>query len=146
MKRNGKGMISIVDASVFLAVIGLIAAGMFAYSAAADDKEPLAKDLYDTFFAIELQSSDLFDDPDTRTVRMCDLIAAYMVTGEGKVMEYVDSVLRSMIPPIYGYLLVFEYDGRVIMAGEGGNGLSSRYHGEMTIMNGNTMRATLSLY
>jgi len=146
MNRNGKGMVSIVDASVFMVVIGLIAAGMFAYSSHVVEKEPLAKELYDSFFVIELQSGDLFDDPDTRTVRMCDLIAAYMVTGKGTVKEYVDDVLRSIIPPIYDYLFVFEYDGFVMITGDGGRVLSSRYQGEMTIISGNTMRATLSLY
>ncbi|MCL2608163.1 MAG: hypothetical protein FWD92_06400 [Methanomassiliicoccaceae archaeon] len=146
MIRGRKGMISIVDASVFIVIIGLIAAGMFAYSSAAIEKEPLAKEMYDAFFAIELHSSDLFDDPDTRNVRICDLMAAYMTTGEGSVKEYAEDILRSIIPPVYGYLFVFEYGGSVMTIGNGGNVLSSSYHGEKRIINGNTMRASLSLY
>ncbi|MDR0791003.1 MAG: hypothetical protein LBE47_00510 [Methanomassiliicoccaceae archaeon] len=146
MRKDKKAMAALIDAFMFITIIGLIAAGMFAYSNAAVQKETVAKTMHDTFFSIELRTNDIFDDTDTQSVRMCDLVAAYMVTGEGGTREYIENVLGSIIPPIYGYMMIFEYKGHTMIIGGIGNKLSSQYSGEMTILDGNIMRATLSLY
>jgi len=141
-----KGMAAIIDAFIFITIIGLIAAGMFAYSSAGTESETDAKKLHDTFFGIELKMNDVFDDGDTRTVRISDLLAAHMVTGEGDVREYAENVLRSIIPPIYRFLMVFEYDGHTLTIGEKGGGLSSQYSADIMITGGKVMRTSLSLY
>ena len=141
-----KGMAAIIDAFIFITIIGLIAAGMFAYSSAGSESETDAKRVHDTFFAIELKMNDVFDDGDTRTVRISDLIAAHLVTGDGNVEEYAEDVLRSVIPPIYRFLMTFEYDGHTLTIGERGGTLSSHYSADIIIAGGKVMRASLSLY
>jgi len=139
-------MASVIDAMMFITVIALVAAGMFAYSSVTSDEKTEAKTLHDTFFSIELRTSDLFDGTDTQSVRMCDLIAAYMMSGRGDVREYTEHVLASVIPPIYGYEFTFEYEGRVMTIGGGGDILTSQYSSEMVILGGKMMRTSLSLY
>jgi hypothetical protein len=145
MRKDKNAMAALIYAFIFITIIGLIAAGMFAYNA-FNDKETAAKTMHDTFFSIELRTNDVFSDTDTQCVRMCDLVAAYMVTGEGDMIGYIESVLTSIIPPIYEYIMIFEYDGRTMTIGGPGNKLSSHYSSEMRIIDGRTMRASLSLY
>ena len=146
MIRDRKAMASIIDAFMFITVIGLIAAGMFAYSGASGDNETVAGTVYDTFFGIELRTSDMFCGTDTQSVRMCDLVAAYMVSGESKVLEYMKNTLDSIVPPVCKYEFTFEYNGRSLTIGEKGDRLTSRFSSEMMISDGNVMRASLSLY
>ncbi|MDR0778880.1 MAG: hypothetical protein LBE48_05550 [Methanomassiliicoccaceae archaeon] len=146
MRKDKKAMASLIDAFIFITIIGLIAAGMFAYNSVNTEKQTTAKTAYDTFFSIELRTNDLFEDTDTQRVKMCDLAAAHMVTGKGDTKEYINEVLGSIIPPVYVYKMVFEYDGRTMIIGGEGNALSSHYSSEIKIIDGKTMRASLSLY
>ena len=146
MRLGKKAMASTIDAFMFITIITLIAAGMFAYSSVPEDKETLAKTAYDAFFDTKLKANDMFEDTDTQNVRMCDLVAAYMVTGEGDVIAYAEDVMRASISPVHSYLLTVEYKGRTLTIGPGGDVLSSRYSSEMTVSDGNIMRASLSVY
>jgi hypothetical protein len=144
--RGKKGMASVIDVMMFITVIALVAAGMFAYSSLTHDETTEAKTLHDAFFSIELRTNDLFNETDTQSVRMCDLVAAHMMSGRGDVREYTEHVLASVIPPIYGYEFTFEYEGRVMTVGNGGYILTSQYSSEMVILGGKMMRTSLSLY
>ena len=146
MIAGKKGMASVIDAFMFITVIALIAAGMFAYSSLTAEEGAEAKALHDTFFSIELRTNDLFEETDTQSVRMCDLVAAHMASGKGDVKEYVESVLGSIIPPIYGYEFKFEYEGHVLTIGDGGNVLRSHYSSDIVILGGKVMHTSLSLY
>ena len=143
--NDRKGMAAVIDAFIFITIIGLIAAGMFAYSH-LEDRSGDAKEMYDVFFGIELKTNDTFPDTDTQIVRMCDLVAAYMVTGQGSMKEYTEDVLRTIIPPVHDFIFTFEYDGIVMTMGEGGNRLISSYSSDITILGGKVMRASLSIY
>jgi len=145
MALDKKGMAAMIDAFMFITIIGLIAAGMFAYSHGAVE-DTVAKDAYDSFFDIKLRTNDVFDGTDTQPVGICDLVAAYMMTGNGDILGYAENALRSIISPVHGYSMTFEYNGRTLTIGDGGNVLTSRYSSEMTISDGKIMRASLSIY
>jgi hypothetical protein len=138
-------MAAVIDAFIFITIIGLIAAGMFIHSA-ADEKWAKAKEYHDAFFAIELRTNDIFEDTDTQSVKICDLIAAYMVSDEGIAREYAENALNRMIPPIYNYRFVFEYDGIVMIIGTEGGKLTSQYSSETMIISGKAMRSSLTIY
>ena len=146
MIRNRKAMAAVIDAFIFITIIGLIAAGMFAYSNIGNEKHAKAKEYHDAFFSIELRTNDMFDGTDTQCVRMCDLVAAHMASDEGTVREYAENVMNNIVPPIYGYSFIFEYDGRVMAIGGEGERLTSQYSSEIMIISGKPMRATLTLY
>ena len=138
-------MASTIDAFMFITVITLIAAGMFAYSGIHDD-DTMAKNAYDAFFDTKLRTDDLFGDTDTQIFKMCDLVAAYMMTGEGDVPVYAEEVMRTLISPVHSYSMTIEYRGRTLTVGPGGDVLDSRYSSEMRVSDGNTMKASLSVY
>jgi hypothetical protein len=119
---------------------------MFAYSNISDDRDVIAKDLHDTFFSTELKVNDMFEDTDTQCVKMCDLVAAYIVSKEGSVLEYVKGILGAMIPPMYSYEFRFEYDGTVLTIGDGGGRPISSYSSKVAISDGKIMNTSLSLY
>lgn len=146
LRYDRKAMAAIIDALMFITVIGLIVAGMFAYSNMTDERETIAKDVHDTFFGIELRMDDMFEDTDGQSVRMCDLVAAYMASGKGDVLLYIKDILSSIIPPTYSYLYTFEYGGRTLTVGDKGNKLTSQYSSDVMISDGKMMRTSLSLY
>ncbi|MDR0198292.1 MAG: hypothetical protein LBI08_00930 [Methanomassiliicoccaceae archaeon] len=146
MIRDKKGMAAVMDAFIFITIIGLIAAGMFAYSHADGEKGTKAKEYYDAFFSIELRMNDVFEGTDTQCVMICDLIAAYIASDEGVVREYAEHVLSNIIPPVYGHRFVFIYDGHMMTIGNEGERLTSQYSSEIPIISGKMMYATLSLY
>jgi hypothetical protein len=139
-------MAAIADAFIFITIIGLIATGMFAYSNLSDGDGAQAKEYYDMFFAVELKMNDVFEGTDTKCVRMCDLIAAHISSDEGTVREYAERILGIIIPPVCDYVFVFEFNGRTMTVGERGGKITSQYSSEITIINGMTMHASLTVY
>jgi len=146
VKLGKKAMAAVIDAFIFITIIGIIAAGMFVYSHSDDNRNAMAKEYHDSFFAIELRTNDLFEGTDTQCVRMCDLVAAHIASDEGTVREYAENVMRSIIPPIYGYKFVFEYDGRTMAIGDGDGRVISQYSSDTVIISGKTMHSVLYVY
>ena len=145
MRSGKKGMAAVIDAFIFITIIGLIAAGMFAYSHSAD-RDAMAKEYHDSFFAIELRTNDLFEGTDTQCAMMCDLIAAHIASDEGTVREYAEETMNNIIPPIYGYKFVFEYDGHTMSIGNGDGRVISQYSSDTVIISGKTMHSVLYVY
>jgi hypothetical protein len=146
VKPGKKAMAAVIDAFVFITVIGLRAAGMFIHIGTDDGKGMKAKEYCNAFFSIELRMNDLFDEPDTQCVMMCDLMAAHISSDEGTVKEYAERVLDSIIPPIYSYRMVCVYDDNTLEIGDGDGNPISQYSSDIAIINGLTMYVSLSLY
>ena len=134
-----------MDALVFMTIIGLLVAGIFAYSAPAE-KNTDAKEVHDMFFSVELRTSDLFDDPDTQIIRMCDLVAVCILTGDEDILDRIEKILHSLAPPFSGCIFVFEYGGHTLVIGETGEKLRSQYSSSVAVSDGNIMRTTLTIY
>ena len=145
MKLNRKAMAATMDALVFIAIIGLVAAGIFAYSVQYENNTD-AKEIHDMFFSVELRTSDVYDDPDTQIVRMCDLVAVYILSGKEEIFDCMNHVLTSVVPPFTQYRFVFEYRGDTLMIGGAGDVITSQYSSSVAVSDGNVMKTTFTLY
>ena len=129
--RNRKGMLSSLDAMIFLSVMVLVSAGLFAYASLT------SKDVADSFFSAELRASDLYPTEDDQTAPICDILAACINSGNlTKAKEYTEKVMRDLIPRHSSFLVEMEFNGKVLTAGAAGSGVSSYYETEYATAGG----------
>ncbi|MDD3128650.1 MAG: hypothetical protein PHW16_05290 [Candidatus Methanomethylophilaceae archaeon] len=135
--RNRKGMLSSLDAMIFLSVMVLVSAGLFAYASFEDPETITSKDVADSFFSAELRASDLYPTEDDQTAPICDILAACINSGNlTKAKEYTEKVMRDLIPRHSSFLVEMEFNGKVLTAGAAGSGVSSYYETEYATAGG----------
>ena len=143
--KDKKGLTAMVDAMIFIFVIGLAASAAFAFGG----EEPAANDassISDSIFSARLRTCDLIDTEDSGLVSMPDLVAFYIITGEGETADYIESILDSLLQRPHSYHLEVDYKGDVISIGDGiGDPISSSVK-EFTVTYGGTIKADLKLY
>jgi hypothetical protein len=144
MRMNRKGMAAVMDAMLFIAVLGLAASAIFVHIS-DDPDEPLAGRIHRDIFATELRVSDVFDADDSRVVPIDIIIAAHLSSGEGDVEEYLRSLLRAMVPIPHGFELRCEFRGSVMTISEGGGTPSSGYSSERPAAGG-ILKTTLTIF
>ena len=92
--RNRKGMLSSLDAMIFLSVMVLVSAGLFAYASFEDPETITSKDVADSFFSAELRASDLYPTEDDQTAPICDILAACINSESDKGEGDTEKVMR----------------------------------------------------
>ena len=144
--RSREGMLSSIDAMVFLSVMVLVSAGLFAYSSFEEPDSVTSKDVTESFFAAELSDSDLYTTEDAHTVPVCDLLAACINTGNvEKAMLYTERVMRDLIPKHHSFFTEMEFNGRLMTVGESGGRISSCYETEYQTAGG-PLRVVVCIY
>jgi len=143
--KNKKGLTAMVDAMIFIVIMGLAVSAMFAFNSndsAANDASVIS----DSIFSAKLRTCDLVDMNESRIVGMPDMVAFYILTGEGKVAEYIESILDSLTQRPGSYCLDLTYHGSTVTIGsEKGDPVSGSVK-EFTVTYGGTVRADLRLY
>lgn len=115
MGMNRMGMISIMDAVIFIALITVIAAMLFAFPHSDDDNGPLAGEITKQFLSIELKASDVLDTEDSKTYPISMLIAAEINSGDiDDATAMVKDVFDRIVPSGHGFVAELEYDGKKI--------------------------------
>jgi hypothetical protein len=143
--KNKKGMTAMIDAMIFIVIIGIAVSAIFALTG----DEPAANDassISDSIFSAKLRTCDLVETDDSRLVSMPDMMAFYILTGEGDAANYIESILDSLMQRPHSYSLSICYSGNTIVIGDGlGDAVSSSVK-EFTVTYGGTVTANLSLY
>lgn len=118
MKVDRRGMTGIVDAMVFMAIMGLAFAGLYAYGAhdAGDDRDASA--IVDCIMASALLTDDIAEAGESRIAGMADILAYATVTGDAGTVAYLEAVLDAAVGVPGGYLLTAGYDGHSLDAGD----------------------------
>ena len=93
MDLKGKGMVSMMDAMLFITVLGIAASVIFVHIP-HEPQGTSAKEVHDELFRTEMKVSDVFDVADTRIMPLQDLLAAYLTSGNGNISEYIRDVLE----------------------------------------------------
>ena len=148
LKRNRKGMVAMMDAMIFLFLISLVATWLFAFSGIADTEEPMAKEITDDFFSMEVRTCDLMYLDDTKILPIGTLIAANMNTGEmERTEEFVSKVINDMVPDCYGYELILEYGGHSLsICRQSYRPMSSEYITDHEIDGADPLKSILRVY
>lgn len=144
--RNRKGMLSSIDAMVFLSVMVLVSAGLFAYSSFEEPDAVTSRDVAERFFAAELRASDLYPTEDTHTVPVCDLMAACINTGcTEKAERYTERIIRDLIPGHMSFFTEMEFNSKLMTVGDSSGRVSSYYETEYQTAGG-PLRVVVCLY
>jgi hypothetical protein len=144
--RNRKGMLSSLDAMVFLSVMVLVSAGLFAYASFEEPETITSKDVTESFFSAELRASDLYPTDDNHSVPICDILAACINSGNlTKAKEYTEKVMRDLIPRHNSFLVEMEFGGKILTVGGGGCQVSSYYEAEYATAGG-PLRVIVCIY
>ncbi|MDR3075520.1 MAG: hypothetical protein LBU30_05745, partial [Candidatus Methanoplasma sp.] len=105
-----------------------------------------ASSISDGIFSAKLKAGDLLDTEDSRLISMPDLVAFCIITGDGAAIDYIESILESLMQRPDSYCLTVGYGENSIMIGNPhGNAVSSSVK-EFTVTYGGTVKATLSIY
>ena len=143
--KNRKGLTAMVDGMIFIVIMGLAVSAMFAFGG----NEPTANDassVSNSIFSAKLRTCDLVDTDDSRLVSVSDVIAFYIMTGEGRAAEYIESVLDSLMKRPDSYRLDIEYQGSSISIGSGKGDPISGSVKDFTVTYGGSIRADLRIY
>ena len=143
--KDRKGLTAMVDAMIFIVVMGLAVSAMFVFSgdhATAND----ASTVSDNIFSAKLRACDLVDTEDARLISVPDVIAFYFLTGEGNVIDYIESILDSLLKRPDSYRLELGYNDSTVTIGSGRGDPVSGSVKEFTVTYGGTIRVDLSFY
>jgi len=144
MTFGKKGMVAVMDAMLFIVILGLAVSAIFVYTS-EDSEEPLAEKIHRDIFATEMRVSDVFDINDSRVVPVDYIIAAHLSSGEGCIEEYLYDLLRTMVPVSHGFELICEFRGSVMTIGDVEGIPSSSCSSERPV-GGDTLRTLLKIY
>jgi len=143
--KNRKGLTAMVDAMIFIVVMGLAVSAMFAFG--GDNSSPNdASTVSDNIFSAKLRACDIADTEDARLISVPDVIAFYFLAGDGKVIDYIQSILDSLLKRPNSYRLEISYNNSVVTIGSGTGDPISGSVKEYTVTYGGAIRTDLSFY
>jgi len=128
MNLKRKGMASMMDAMLFIVVLGIAVSVIFVH-VSYEPSETSAKDVHDDLFRTQLRVSDVFDIDDDRVMPLCDLLVAYFLAEEGRIIEFILNVLNNTISGTFFFTCAAL--GSTIEIGSEGSGPRSSYHESM---------------
>lgn len=135
-----------VDAIIFIMVMGLAVTALCAHSNTDGIDQTDASTISEELFSANLRMCDFVDTDETGLISMPDLMAFHIITGESTILEHVDAVLRSLTQRADAFFLNVEYNGDSISIGsDDGIPLSSSVK-EYTVTYGGTVSVDLVLY
>lgn len=148
LRRDKKGMIAMMDALVFILLLSMAATWLFVFNNTMEPEEPMAKTVSEDIFSMEVRTSDMTDLSDTKVLPIQTLMASTMNSGRtGRLSSFLSETLDQLIPEIYGYDLILEYNGRTLeFHRQSDNGMSSEYVCDHIIDGAGTLRSTLRIY
>jgi hypothetical protein len=144
--RNRKGLTAMVDAMIFMVIMGILVVAMFSIS---NDEEYVmneASEVSDQLFSAKLRISDIMDEEDSLIVPLTDLLAASIIIKENSVSEYVRSVLDSLTERPGAYRLNLSYRDTTMTIGTGDGVPISGCERNLTVTYGGTLLTELLLY
>ena len=105
-----------MDAMFFVIILSVAVSAIFAYMPQEQDGLT-AEQIHNDLMKTELRICDVFDVDDTRTVEIEWLIAAHLSSGKGNIEEYIQTVLRSIVPMVRDFMFTCTFDGKTMVIG-----------------------------
>ena len=148
LRRDRKGMIAMMDAMILIILLSAATTWLFVFNETDDIEEPMAKTVSDDLFMIEVKTNDLTGLGDTKVLPIETLIASTMNSGDTERTErFIRSTLDALIPEVYGYELILEYNGHSMRFSRGGSGqMSSEYSSKHIIDGAGVLTSHMIIY
>lgn len=143
-KKNG--MTAMVDAMIFIVVIGIAVSAMCAHYGNGDPASNEASDISEKIFSAKFRFCDIVDTEETRLIGMPDAVAFHLLTGDSSVIDYLEDVFRSLTQRSDSFFFAAEYDGESFSFGNKTDNAVSSSIREYTVTYGGTVSIEIILY
>ena len=143
MSRDG--MLAMMDAAIFMMVLMAAIAVTLQASVPDGTHDGDAGDLLDGLLSSKVRMSDLSEEGDGSLVRMSDMIALYLVTGDDGVGDYLSDLLDSMSRG-RGYFLEMSFGEHGKTMGSPDGTMSASAERTVPVTTGGELVAVLTLY
>jgi hypothetical protein len=144
--RNKKGLTAMVDAMIFIVIMGILVAAMFSVSDNEDYTMNEASEVSDQLFSAKVRISDILEEQDSLVITITDLLAASIVIGDDSAPEYVKAILDSLTERPGAYRLNLSYRDTALTIGTGDGIPVSGCERELTVTYGGVLLTELFLY
>ena len=134
-----------VDAMIFVVVMGLAVSAMFAFSWGEPEPDDAAA-VSDCIFTAKLRMNDVLATEESGLVSLTDMAALYILTGEGAAVGYIEGVLDSLMRKPGSYSMDVAYRGTTVSIGSGSGDPASSSHKEYVVTYGGAVEVDLRLY
>ena len=143
---NRGGFVALMDAVIFSAVILVALSALMGLGITAqdgDDRDVSA--ILGSVMSAEVRMSDLAEEGDGSMVRVSDLCALWVFTGDGAVEEYLEEALDALSSG-RGYRLDLSFGEYSRSIGDGGEMESMAAFADVPVTTGGILHAELRLY
>ncbi len=136
-----------VDAMIFIVVMGLVVAGISIYDMPDETAERnIASEVTHELFEANLKLSDILDTDDDSLATLPDVLAASLGSFDRESFDYIEIVMDSLMNRPGSYTIELEYEGKSATIGEGVGTPQSEHNGEFTITFGGILHTKVSIY
>ena len=143
---NRKGMLSTLDAVIFVTILAVVAAGLVSVPE-IDDPTPDASEICGDLFEVRLQSSCILPDSGDSVYLMTDLTAIALASGETVFLEdYIERAVSGTLSGRYGYTLTAECGGAECCFGDGRGRTVSSFTAVYDVIGDTDLSVTLTIF
>ena len=143
--KSKKGMTAMIDAMIFIVVMGLAVAAL-CYYYEDNSNENDASDIVDRLFHSKITIDDIMDENDSKIMPLSDLVAASMVIGDGAAASYLEKVMDCLMNRPDSYLMHIVYRGIETNIGTGDGIPVSSTSRDIIVLYGDALHIELHLY
>ena len=142
---NRGGMLAMMDAMLFVAVlmVALSVTAQVMHDGSEDGRD--AGDLLDSMLSSTVRMSDLSEDGDGSLVRVSDMLALHLASGEGSAMEYAEELMESFSGG-RGYRLTLTFGDLSETLGDGSGTPSATAERTVPVTTGGELSARLEIF
>jgi len=143
--KNKKGMTAMIDAMIFIVVMGLAVAAL-CYIQSDNDNENDASDIVDRLFHSKMRIDDIMEEDDSKVMPLSDLVAASMIIGDGAAASYLRETMDCLMNRPGSYSMHIVYKGIETNIGSGEGVPVSSTSRDIIVLYGDTLHIELHLY
>lgn len=144
--KNKKGMTAMVDAMIFIVIMGIVATVYFSSGHIDNSEMNESSEITDDIFSTKLKINDLIDTEENGLISIGDLIVSHLYSNNDSITEYLEDILRTLLQRPDSYRLELTYGDLSCTIGNGyGDPLSSCTK-EHTVTFGGVLTSSLSIY
>lgn len=143
---NRRGFVALMDAVIFCAVVMVALSALLGIGISAQDvDERDASAMLGSIMSAEVRMSDLYDGGDGSMVRVSDMCALWVSTGDGTAADYLEQVLDTFSGG-RGYSFDLTFDGHSMTLGRASGTESASASIDVPVTTGGELHAELFLY
>jgi hypothetical protein len=143
--KSKKGMTAMIDAMIFIVVMGLAVATL-CYIQNDNDYENDASDIIDRLFHSKMRIDDVMNEDDSKIMPLSDLVAASVIIGDGAAASYLEETMDCLMNRPDSYSMRIVYKGIETSIGSGEGIPTSSTSRDIIVLYGDALHIELDLY